>query len=76
MQSFRRWTLVAASAAAIALLGALRAVLVVAAPVDAPAGNSLGVSLSLFAQGLSDPVDIAFTGVPGDTRMFVVERDG
>lgn len=76
MQSFRRWTLVAASAAAIALLGALRAVLVAAAPVHAPAGNSLGVSLSLFAQGLSDPVDIAFTGVPGDTRMFVVERDG
>jgi glucose/arabinose dehydrogenase len=40
-----------------------------------PAG-SLGVSLTPFANGLDEPVAIAFSGVPTDTRMFVVERSG
>jgi glucose/arabinose dehydrogenase len=41
----------------------------------APTG-ALGVSLVDFATGLDQPVDIAFTPIAGDTRMFVVERPG
>jgi glucose/arabinose dehydrogenase len=57
------------------LLATLRALLVSAAPA-VPGGIDLGVSAQLYAEGLAEPVDIAFTGLPGDTRMFVVERDG
>lgn len=45
-------------------------------PAAATLTNSLGVSLAPFAGGLNQPVAIAFTGVPSDTRMFVVERAG
>src|SRR5579859_1226140 len=46
-------------------------------PLDlATVTNSLGVSLAPFAAGLNQPVAIAFTRAPGDTRMFVVERAG
>jgi len=36
----------------------------------------LGIGWVPYAIGLTEPVDIAFTGVPTDTRMFVVERAG
>ena len=39
-------------------------------------GNSLGADWAEYAVGLAQPVDIAFTGIPTDTRMFVVERAG
>jgi glucose/arabinose dehydrogenase len=42
----------------------------------AESANSLGVAWALQAEGLVQPVDIAFTGVPTDTRLFAVERDG
>jgi glucose/arabinose dehydrogenase len=41
----------------------------------APTG-ALGVSFQDFATGFNQPVDIAFTGLITDTRMFVVERGG
>ena len=39
-------------------------------------GNSLGADWAEYAVGLNEPVDIAFSGIPTDTRMFVVERAG
>ncbi len=39
-------------------------------------GNDLGVDWVEYAVDLDQPVDIAFTGVATDTRMFVVERPG
>jgi glucose/arabinose dehydrogenase len=38
--------------------------------------DGLGVSFQDFASGFNEPVDIAFTGLVTDTRMFVVERAG
>ncbi len=35
-----------------------------------------GVHFEFVANGFNAPVDIAFTGVPTDTRMFVVQRGG
>lgn len=35
-----------------------------------------GLSVALVASGLSQPTDIAHTGVAGDERLFVVEREG
>jgi glucose/arabinose dehydrogenase len=76
MKSLRR-TLVFTTILGVALLlAALRTMLAAAAPNSAGAGNALGVDTELFAQALDEPVDIAFTGIPTDTRMFVVERDG
>ncbi|MCC7358182.1 MAG: PQQ-dependent sugar dehydrogenase [Anaerolineales bacterium] len=39
-------------------------------------GNSLGADWVEYATGLDQPVDIAFTGIATDTRLFVVERAG
>jgi glucose/arabinose dehydrogenase/ribosomal protein L33 len=36
----------------------------------------LNISLSVFATGLSKPLDITSTGVAGDDKLFVVQRDG
>jgi glucose/arabinose dehydrogenase len=76
MNNVRRLLVVVTAVGMVGLLAALRFVLVAAAPGAAGTGNPLNVSATLFAQGLAEPVDIAFTGLPGDTRMFVVERDG
>jgi glucose/arabinose dehydrogenase len=40
------------------------------------ATGALRVSLADFAGGFSEPVAMAITGVPADTRLFVVERAG
>src|SRR5437764_14671920 len=45
-------------------------------PQRQAATGALGVGLADFAGGFTQPVAIAFTGVLGDTRMFVVERAG
>jgi glucose/arabinose dehydrogenase len=69
----------ALSAAAGAALVALAALLV-SAQASAPAApKALGpndVTAVLIAGGLTQPVDIARTGLVTDTRLFVVERDG
>jgi glucose/arabinose dehydrogenase len=54
------------------------AALAVASPNrPGPAGNSdLAVAVVPVAFGFTEPVGIVFTGAPGDTRMFIVERAG
>ena len=42
----------------------------------ASAGPTTPIDWVQYATGFDDPIDIAFTGVTTDTRMFVVERDG
>ncbi len=34
------------------------------------------VALSLYASGLNEPVGIANSGIPGDERLFIVEKEG
>ncbi|MBP9197202.1 MAG: PQQ-dependent sugar dehydrogenase [Saprospiraceae bacterium] len=38
--------------------------------------TSQSIELKLMASGFKKPVDIASTGVEGDVRLFVVEKDG
>jgi glucose/arabinose dehydrogenase len=70
-----RWILVA-----LAGFGGLLVVFALMTGAQAEAGG-VGYPLDeagfeLVANGLDEPVDIAFTGLVSDTRMFVVERDG
>ena len=41
---------------------------------DTPAGND--ITSDLVASGFSLPTDLASTGIPGDDRLFVVEKAG
>ena len=51
-------------------------------PQAAPAGAASlpaahpNLSLAEYASGLDKPTDIANTGVPGDERLFITEKDG
>lgn len=47
---------------------------VVAATASAGAGGV--IDWAPYASGLVEPIDLAVTGVPTDTRLFVAERDG
>ena len=38
--------------------------------------TSQSIELKLMASGFKKPVDIASTGVEGDVRLFIVEKDG
>jgi glucose/arabinose dehydrogenase len=45
-------------------------------PSSIRGGSGPSVSLETYATGFSAPVDIASTGVPGDLRLFIVEKEG
>jgi glucose/arabinose dehydrogenase len=66
--------LIFALAVGLLLLAGLMATAQAGAPAAPLSPNA--VSAVLYATGLSQPVDIAHTGMPTDTRLFVVERAG
>ncbi|MCC7362649.1 MAG: PQQ-dependent sugar dehydrogenase [Anaerolineales bacterium] len=55
-------------------LGLALTLAVLATP--ARAGPPTPIDWTQYAVGFTQPIDIAFTGVATDTRMFVVQRDG
>ncbi len=58
----------------------LAAILIFGGPARAGLRNAGAgypdVTLTEYASGFVEPTDIASTGVPGDERLFVVEKDG
>ena len=74
MKPMQRLTITVLGAGALLLLAALM-LTVQARALAAPLAPQ-AVTAVQYASGLAGPVDLANTGVPTDTRLFVAEREG
>jgi glucose/arabinose dehydrogenase len=68
------WKAIAGLAVFAGLMAAMDVAL--AAGQSAPAVPPAPITLAPFASGFQEPLDIKFTPMPTDTRMFVAERAG
>jgi len=69
----QRWKAVAALAAFAGLMAVISIAVAAGQPATAAPAP---ISLAPFASGLDEPVDVKFTPIPTDTRMFVAELPG
>jgi glucose/arabinose dehydrogenase len=74
MKPVQRLTVTVIGAGALLLLAALM-LTVQARALAAPLAPE-AVTAVQYATGMDEPIDIANTGIPTDTRLFVTERDG
>src|SRR3712207_403687 len=70
----QRLFLVLAATTVAALLLVFLMAIAQASPAAPLAPNA--VTAMEYVRGLDEPIDIANTGIPTDTRLFVTERDG
>ena len=58
------------------IVGVVTAVITPSTPATGASSIPPTIAATLYASGLSEPVDIANSGVTGDARLFVVEKQG
>ena len=71
-----RWPFIAGLIVFAGLMAGMDIALAASAPVTSTAVSGLALHAQYFASGLVQPTDLAFSGLPSDTRMFVAERPG